>query len=91
VRWAELRDAAGPGVRIEGEPVFHLAARRWSDRHLAAARHPVDLAAEPSIHLHTDHAVQGVGSAACGPGVLPPYRLEVRPADFTLTLAPLPA
>jgi beta-galactosidase len=91
VRWAELTDGSGAGVRIEGDPVFNLAARRWSDQHLAAARHPTDLVADSSIHLHTDHAVQGIGSAAVGPGVLPQYRLEVGPADFTLSLSPLTA
>jgi beta-galactosidase len=90
VRWAELADPAGTGLRVEGSPVFNLAARRWSDRQLAAARHPTDLTAEPVIYLHTDHAVQGVGSAAVGPGVLPQYRLEAGPAEFTFTLTPLP-
>jgi beta-galactosidase len=89
VRWAELTDSAGRGLRIEGEPHFNLAARRWSDQQLAAARHQPDLIAEPVVHLHTDHAVQGIGTAACGPGTLPQYRLEVRPARFTLTLSAL--
>jgi len=91
VRWAEVTDSAGAGVRIEGEPLFNFAARPWSDRQLAAARHQSDLEPEGSIFLRTDHVVQGVGSAAVGPGVLPQYRLEVRPAEFALTLAPLSA
>lgn len=91
VRWALIADPTGAGIRIEGDPVFNLAARRWSDQHLAAARHPTDLIAEPSIHLHTDHAVQGVGSAAVGPGVLPQHRLGVGPAQFALTLRPISA
>ncbi|WP_309113142.1 glycoside hydrolase family 2 TIM barrel-domain containing protein [Saccharothrix sp.] len=90
VRWAEVSDPEGSGVRIEGDPVFNLAARRWSDQHLAAARHQTDLTAEPRIHLHTDHAVQGIGSGAVGPGVLPEHRLEVRPAEFTFILTALP-
>lgn len=88
VRWAELTGSAGSGVRVEGEPMFNLAARRWSDNQLAAARHQIDLAAEPSIYLYTDHAVQGIGTAAVGPGVLPPYRLEVRAAEFSFVLTP---
>ncbi|WP_067029961.1 glycoside hydrolase family 2 TIM barrel-domain containing protein [Streptomyces dysideae] len=91
VRWAEVVDDEGAGLRIEGAELFNLAARRWSDRHLAEARHGTDLSAGPAIHLHTDHVVQGVGSGAVGPGVLPRYRLEVRPADFTLVLTALPA
>jgi beta-galactosidase len=89
VRWAELRGPADAGLRIEGDPVFNLAARRYSDQHLAAARHQIDLVPESVIHLHTDHAVQGLGSAAVGPGVLPQHRLTVRAAEFALTLRAL--
>lgn len=89
VRWAEVTDAAGTGIRIEGTPLFNLAARPWSDRELAAARHQSDLVPGRFVHLHTDHAVQGIGSAAVGPGVLPQYRLEVGPAEFGFTLTAL--
>ena len=89
VRWAELTAPAGTGLRIEGDPVLNIAARRYSDQHLAEARHQTDLVPESVIHLHTDHAVQGLGSAAVGPGVLPQYRLTVRAAEFTLTLRPV--
>jgi beta-galactosidase len=87
VRWAELTGPAGSGVRIEADPLVNLAARRYRDQHLAEARHQHDLIAEPVIYLHTDHAVQGLGSAAVGPGVLPEHRLTVRAAEFCLTLA----
>jgi beta-galactosidase len=89
VRWAEFTGSAGTGLRIEAEPVINLAARRYRDQHLAQARHQHDLIPERVIHLHTDHAVQGLGTAAVGPGVLPQHRLTVRPAEFTLTLAPV--
>jgi len=89
VRWAEFAGADGAGLRLEADPVVNLAARRYDDRQLAAARHQHDLVPEPVIHLHTDHAVQGLGTAAVGPGVLPQHRLTVRAAEFTLTLAPI--
>jgi len=91
VRWAQVADAEGLGVRIDGDPAFNLAARRWSDQALAAARHQPDLVADRWIHLHTDHAVQGIGTAAVGPGVLPEHRLEVRSAEFAFTIAALGA
>lgn len=78
-------------MRVEGDPLFNLAVRRWSDQELAAARHQPDLTADRWIHLHTDHAVQGLGTGAVGPGVLPQHRLEAGPAEFTFTLAPLGA
>lgn len=90
VRWATVADEEGSGIRIDGAPAFNLAARRWSDQHLAAARHQTDLTAEPMVYLYTDHAVHGVGSGAVGPGVLPEHRLEVRAADFAFVLTALP-
>jgi beta-galactosidase len=90
VRWAELSGPAGAGLRIEADPLINLAVRRYTDQHLAQARHPHELVPGPVIHLHTDHAVQGLGTAAVGPGVLPQHRLTVRAAEFALTLAPLP-
>ncbi|MCX5060189.1 DUF4981 domain-containing protein [Streptomyces sp. NBC_00201] len=89
VRWAAIGDGAGRGIRVEGGEVFHLAARRWTDRRLDAARHQHELIPDPVVHLHTDHAVQGLGTAAVGPGVLPPHRLELGPARFTFVLTPL--
>ncbi|MBW8817607.1 MAG: DUF4981 domain-containing protein, partial [Streptomyces sp.] len=89
VRWATFTDGAGNGLRIASEVPFHVAARRWTDRHLDAARHNNELVPGPAIHLHTDHAVQGLGTAAVGPGVLPQYRLELRSADFAFTLTPI--
>ncbi|MCK8436585.1 hypothetical protein G3I77_27300 [Streptomyces sp. D2-8] len=89
VRWAAIGDGAGRGSRVEGEDLFHLAARRWTDRGLDAARHQHELIPGPVVHLHTDHAVQGLGSASVGPGVLPRHRLELGPARFTFVLTPL--
>ena len=88
-RWATFTDGAGNGLRVVGEEPFHFAARRWTDRQLDAARHDSELVPGPVIHLHTDHAVQGLGTAAVGPGVLPRYRLELGPADFAFVLTPV--
>jgi len=49
----------------------------------------VDLRPTDRIWLNIDHAQNGLGSASCGPGVLPAYRLHARPAAFTVVLRPL--
>jgi beta-galactosidase len=36
------------------------------------------------VHLTLDLAQHGLGSASCGPGVLPQYRLVARKAELTL-------
>jgi beta-galactosidase len=89
VRWAELRREDGTGLRIDGEPPFWFTARPWSTQALDAAGHTHELKRSPAVWLHLDHALHGVGSAACGPDVLPPYRLTAAPAAFTFTFEPL--
>ena len=88
VRWAELRGPAG-ALRVEGEPVVALSARRWSTAELDAAAHTPELADSGSVHLHLDVAQHGIGTGSCGPGALPQHRLEAQPRTFSLVLRPL--
>jgi beta-galactosidase len=70
-------------LEICGEP-FALTVRPYSQDVLDAAEHRPDLNADGRTYLYVDHALRGVGTAACGPGVLKQYRLKPRDADFTL-------
>jgi beta-galactosidase len=74
------------GIRVDGHPHFALTARRWTTEHLAAARHSTDLQADGYIWLNLDRALHGLGTASCGPGVLPQYRLHAQSCAFALTL-----
>jgi beta-galactosidase len=83
VRWARVGD-----LRIEGRPHFELTVRPWTSEALAAARHPTDLVPDPDhLWINADLAHHGLGSASCGPGVLPQHRLEPKPAIFALAIA----
>jgi beta-galactosidase len=82
-RWVELTDETGRGLRIEGD--FDFTARRWSTEDLDKATHTVDLEPTDWVHLNLDIAQNGLGTAACGPGVLPEYVLHARPATLALT------
>ena len=83
VRWATL----GGALRIEGSPHFELTVRPWTSEALAAAKHPPDLVPDPDwLWVNADLAQQGLGSASCGPGVLPQYRLTPAPSTFNLNL-----
>ena len=90
VRWAELRGPDG-GVRIEGAPTFELTVRRWTSEDLDAARHTTDLAARNEVYLNLDLAQTGLGTASCGPGVLPRYTLHAGEASWTVRLIALPS
>ncbi|WP_212841692.1 glycoside hydrolase family 2 TIM barrel-domain containing protein [Catellatospora sp. IY07-71] len=89
VRWAELTDASGRGLRIEGDPVFQLTARHWTSEQLDAARHQTDLVPGERIWLNIDLAQHGIGSNSCGPGVLPQHELHAGDHTFSLRFTPL--
>jgi beta-galactosidase len=84
VRWATLG-----ALRVEGVPHFGLTVRPWTSEALASAKHPPDLTPDPDwVWVNADLAQQGLGSASCGPGVLPQYRLQPSPFSFALILKP---
>ena len=89
-RWVTVLDAAGAGLKVSGRPTIEFSARRWTSEDLDAARHTTDLVPGDRIHVNLDHAQHGIGSAACGPGVLPQYRLDPRPATFGMIFQAVP-
>jgi beta-galactosidase len=89
VRWATLTDADGTGVLIAGEPTFELTVRRWTSNDLDLAAHPTDLKPRDALYVNIDLAQNGLGSASCGPGVLPQHVLLARPARFAVTFTPV--
>lgn len=40
-----------------------------------------------TVWVNLDHAVQGIGSQSCGPGVLPQYRLDATAAEFSFVFS----
>jgi beta-galactosidase len=89
VRWAELTSPQA-GLRIDGDPAFWLTARRWTTGQLDAAEHLTDLVpSAETVWVELDHLQHGLGSQSCGPGVLPEYRLDARPAEFSFVFTPL--
>ena len=88
VRWAQLRGPAH-GVRIEGDPTVDLTVRRWTSEDLDAARHTSDLRPRDRVFVNLDRAQNGLGTASCGPGVLPQHELHAVATSWTVRLTPL--
>ncbi|MEE2524712.1 glycoside hydrolase family 2 TIM barrel-domain containing protein [Pseudarthrobacter sp. J75] len=86
VRTANLTLDGGT-LEISGEP-FALTVRPYSQGVLDAAMHRSDLVADGRSYVYVDHVRRGVGTAACGPGVLDAYRLSPQEADFSVVLRP---
>jgi beta-galactosidase len=81
-RWANQVTLSGGGPEVTiGGAGFAFTARPWSQTALAAAEHTPDLVGDGKLYLTIDHRQQGIGTASCGPGVLPAYRLD--PANLS--------
>lgn len=86
VRWLELTDDAGRGLRVAGEPALDFAAERFAVEDIDRARHTTDLVPRDFVTLRLDHRHHGIGSASCGPGPLEPYCLRPEPFRFAFEL-----
>lgn len=96
VTHAELTFTDGSGLTLDAGPSsvggrstagLELSLRPWSDAALDEAAHPHDLTPDGKLWLHLDARQHGLGSAACGPGVLPNARLTAAPAEVSVRLA----
>lgn len=87
-RWFELRRGRTPLLRIDViDPMsLHTSAIRHTSAELYAAAHETDVESPqrgddvPALVVHLDVAHRGIGTAACGPDVLPEYR--VAPGEY---------
>lgn len=93
VTHAELGFPDGSALVLDAGPTVYggvpragleLSLRPWSDRALDVAAHPHELVPDGQLHLHLDAAQHGLGSAACGPGVLPNAQLHPAPAELSI-------
>lgn len=89
VRWMKMTDEAGVGCQFESNKPFQFSAIPFSDVLLEKAKHINELETEGKFTIHLDAEQAGVGTATCGPGVLPHYLVPVREQQFEFTLYPL--
>ena len=75
VRWLELRDEAGRGVRLTMGVPMQVSATHHRASDVAAATHADELVPRPEVIVHIDAAHRGLGTASCGPDTTEPYLL----------------
>jgi beta-galactosidase len=88
-RWFELIDPSkGDVLRVDVlEPlVLHCSATHFTAADLFAATTETELRARRELVVHLDVAHRGLGTASCGPDVLPQYRLTSGTYRFAYTL-----
>ncbi len=89
VRWLELSDAAGRGLRLAAGTPAQVSATHHRAAALAAAGHEAELVpiAETVVHLDTVH--RGLGTASCGPDTLPQYTFGPGTYEWSWAIGPL--
>ncbi len=90
VRWARVGGLTGGALELEPTEPVSLTVRPWSTEALAAATHDHLLRGDGRTHVVLDLAQHGVGTAACGPGVLPQYRLAARAVRASIRFTTTP-
>ena len=89
VRWMQLTDEHGKGCWIEANSFFQFSTVPFSDVILEKARHINELKRDGKITIHLDAEQAGVGTATCGPGVLPSYLVPLTKQTFDFTIYPV--
>lgn len=94
VRWVKFLDNhkgnVGLRARFVNKPRgFDFAASHYRCEDLEKAQHPYELekCRRSEVVVRLDEAHMGLGSASCGPGVLPQYALESKPFKFEVILS----
>ena len=88
-RWATFGSEAGNGWRVTADASFQFSATPYTDACIDAATHVNELHADGTVTVHLDAAQTGVGTATCGPGILPAYRLPLDTYRFDFTFVPV--
>lgn len=85
-----LTNAKGEGLRVRGSDAFSFSASPYTQEELAAKGHNTELVKSGFTVLCLDAFHCGVGSASCGPALLPRYTLREEEIRFTWLFDRLP-
>ena len=89
-RWFEFIDpSAGSVLRLDvmAPLAMHMSATHFTAKDLYEARTESELRPRSELVVHADVAHRGLGTASCGPDVLPQYRLQPGTHRFSYRLA----
>ena len=89
VRWMQWTDASGTGLFVKSNRAFQCSLLPYGDAMIEKARHINELERDGLVTVHLDAEQSGVGTATCGPGVLPLYRVPVKGHVFEFTIYPI--
>lgn len=83
VRFVSFNDGE---LKVTSPNPFQFSAVPYADNVIDRAKHLNDLAEDGLVTVHLDALQTGVGTATCGPDVLPKYTVPVEPTAFRFSL-----
>jgi len=88
VRWFELTNAGGHGVRIQLSRPLQVSVTPNRSVDLADATHDVEVVSSGNTVVHIDAEHRGLGTASCGPDTIAKYIIKpgLHTWEWTLTL-----
>ena len=84
-RYLTLTNEAGQGIKVTAD-TFNFSVNNYSTENIEKAEHTYQLEKQDFVELNLDLAQYGLGSASCGPDVLPQYRLNNEDFSFSIQL-----
>lgn len=77
------------GLLVTSDAEFQFSAIPYSDAALSVATHDNELTRDSRVYVKLSAVQTGVGTATCGPDVLPQYRPAIEPTRFTFYFSPV--
>jgi beta-galactosidase len=90
VRWAEVTDAGGCGLRFAGDRPLNVSVHHYSTEDMTASSHVHLLTRLDETIVKIDAAQSGIGNHSCGDApLLDAYKLKAEAQRFAVTIRPV--
>jgi beta-galactosidase len=89
VRWASVTNFEGIGLLMSSTKPMNFSAYPYDDAAITKARHLNELDEADFVTVNYDDLVTGLGTATCGPGILPQYVAHSGIYRFLITYRPV--
>ena len=86
-RCADISLPHGTGLYLAADS-FSLSFSHYTPEQLTECAHSYELVPNKETTVICDYKNAGIGSASCGPTLLPEYRISEREIDFSLCITP---
>ncbi|MBQ9744801.1 MAG: glycoside hydrolase family 2 [Clostridia bacterium] len=73
-------------IKLSGRDKFELNVSEYSIDQLWKAKHTDEIGETYATHVRVDYKVSGIGSASCGPDIMPEFRLSEKNIKFGFDL-----